>query len=126
MQEKVVQFRDKIIDQAEDFGNTKIVRLTGEHKPEMIRSMLPLLRGKFTDMRFAVVGATIYEGKPMISVFLSQPLIDSGFSAGNLVKAAAKHIQGGGGGTPFMATAGGKNPEGLDAAMEEIIKTLVE
>ncbi len=126
MQEKVVQFRDKIIDQAEDFGNTKIVRLTGEHKPEMIRSMLPLLRGKFTDMRFAVVGATIYEGKPMISVFLSQPLIDAGFSAGNLVKAAAKHIQGGGGGTPFMATAGGKNPEGLDAAMEEIIKTLVE
>ena len=125
MQEKMVQFRDKLIDKAEDINGTKVVRLTGEISPELIRGALPLLRGKFTDIRFAVVGATTYEGRPMVSVFLSQPLIDAGLSAGNLVKSAAKHIQGGGGGTPFMATAGGKNTAGLDAAMQEILTQIV-
>ena len=125
MQEKILQFRDKLIKNAEDINGTKVVRITGEVNPDMIRGTLPLLRGKFTDVRFAVVGGTTYEGKPMISVFLSQPLIDAGLSAGNLVKSAAKHIQGGGGGTPFMATAGGKNAEGLAAAMEEIIGQIV-
>ena len=126
MQEKMMQFRDRLIEQAEDINGTKIVRLTGVQNPDMIRGTLPLLRGKFTDIRFAVVGATVFEGKPMISVFLSQPLIDAGLSAGNLVKSAAKHIQGGGGGTPFMATAGGKNAEGLEAAMQEIISVIVD
>ncbi|MBR1807971.1 MAG: alanine--tRNA ligase [Paludibacteraceae bacterium] len=125
MQEKTVQFRDKLIEQAEDINGMKVVKLCGEMNPDMIRGVLPLLRGKFTDVRFAVVGATTFEGKPMVSVFLSQPLIDAGLSAGNLVKSVAKHIQGGGGGTPFMATAGGKNPDGLQAAMQEILTQIV-
>ncbi len=125
MQERLMQYRDKIIEQAEEINGIKIVRLKGEQSPDMIRGMLPLLRGKFTDVCFAVVGATESEGKPMISVFLSQPLIDAGLNAGALIKSAARHIQGGGGGTPFMATAGGKNTEGLDAAMKEIIECIV-
>ncbi len=125
MKERMLQFRDKLIEQAEDINGTKIVRLQGEHNPDMVRGVMTQLRGMFTDVRFAVVGATTFEGKPMISVFLSQPLIDSGLSAGNLVKAAAKHIQGGGGGTPFMATAGGKNPDGLSAAMKEILSQII-
>ncbi|MCI7576262.1 MAG: alanine--tRNA ligase, partial [Bacteroidales bacterium] len=124
MAEKALQFRDELIRRAEDINGTKLVRLTGEINPDMVRNVLPLLRGKFTDQRFAVVGATTFEGKPMLSVFLSQPLIDAGLHAGNLIKSAAKHIQGGGGGQAFMATAGGKNAAGLPDAMEEILKQL--
>ena len=124
MSEKIELFRDDIIRRAEDFGDIKLVRLQGEHQPDMIRGVMPLLRGKFTDVRFAVVAATQYDGKPTIAVFLSQPLVEQGLNAGAMIKSAAKLIQGGGGGQPWMATAGGRDVNGLSAAMDELIKGL--
>ena len=124
MTEKLEQFRDRLIERAEDYNGIKLVRVQGNVQPDMIRGVLPLLRGKFTDVRFAVVGATEWEGKPMISVFLSQPLVDAGLHAGQMIKSAAKHIQGGGGGQAWMATAGGRNAAGLSAAMDELIVAL--
>ncbi len=124
MAEKLEQYRDRLIERAEDYNGIKLVRVRGNVQPDMIRGVLPLLRGKFTDVRFAVVGATEWEGKPMISVFLSQPLVDAGLHAGQMIKSAAKHIQGGGGGQAWMATAGGRNAAGLSAAMDELIVAL--
>ena len=124
MAEKMEKFRDEIIRHAEDRNGIRLVRLKGEHNAEMIRGVLPLLRGKFADVKFALVAATQEAGKPMIAVFLSQPLVDEGKNAGQMIKSAAKHIQGGGGGQPWMATAGGRDVNGLDAAMEELIKAL--
>ena len=122
--EKIEMFRDRIIASAEDFGDIKLVRLQGELNPDMIRGVMPLLRGKFTDVKFAVVAATQWEGKPTIAVFLSQPLVNEGKNAGAMIKSAAKHIQGGGGGQPWMATAGGRDVNGLNAAMEELVNGL--
>ena len=124
MAEKMEHFRDDIIRRAEDFEDIKLVRLQGEMNPEMIRGVLPLLRGKFTDVKFAVVAATQFDGKPTIAVFLSQPLVDEGKNAGAIIKSAAKHIQGGGGGQLWMATAGGRDVNGLNAAMEELLAAL--
>ena len=124
MAEKIERFRDELIHRAEDYNGIKLVRLQGEMSPEMIRGVMPLLRGKFTDVKFAVVGATQHEGKPTISVFLSQPLVDEGKNAGAMIKSAAKLIQGGGGGQPWMATAGGRDVNGLNAAMEELVAAL--
>jgi alanyl-tRNA synthetase len=124
MAEKITRFRDELSNRAEDYGDIKLVRLQGEMSPDMIRGVMPLLRGKFTDMKFAMVGATQYEGKPTIAVFLSQPLVDAGLNAGVMIKAAAKHIQGGGGGQAWFATAGGRDVNGLNAAMEELLHNL--
>ena len=124
MAEKIEHFRDDIIARAEDYNDIKLVRLTGEHNPEMIRGVMPLLRGKFTDLKFAVVAATQFESKPTIAVFLSQALVDEGKNAGAMIKASAKHIQGGGGGQAWFATAGGRDVNGLDAAMNEIMNML--
>jgi len=124
MVEKLEQFRDRLIERAEDYNGIKLVRVQGEVQPDMVRGVLPLLRGRFTDVRFAVIGATEWEGKPMISVFLSQPLVDAGLHAGQMIKSAAKHIQGGGGGQAWMATAGGRNAAGLRPAMEELLGAL--
>ena len=124
MVEKLELYRDKLIARAEDYHNIKLVRITGDVEPGMIRGVLPLLKGRFTDVKFALVGATQWEGKPMISVFLSQPLVEAGHNAGQMIKSAAKHIQGGGGGQPQMATAGGRNAEGLQDAMEEMLAAL--
>ena len=124
MAEKVEQFRDKIIEKAEDYGEIKLVRLQDEVNPDLIRGVMPLLRGKFTDVKFAVVAATQYDGKPTIAVFLSQPLVEAGKNAGAMIKSAAKLIQGGGGGQPWFATAGGRDVNGLNAAMEELLNNL--
>ena len=124
MAEKIEHFRDDIIRRAEDFGDIRLVRLQGEMNPEMIRGVMPLLRGKFTDVKYAVVAATQFDGKPTIAVFLSQPLVDAGLNAGAMIKSAAKHIQGGGGGQPWMATAGGRDVNGLNAAMDELLAAL--
>ena len=124
MAEKIEHYRDELIRRAEDFGDIKLVRIQGEGNPEMLRGVMPLLRGRFTDVKFAVVAAIRSDNKPTIAVFLSQPLVEAGRNAGAMIKSAARHIQGGGGGQPWMATAGGRDVNGLEAAMEELLKGL--
>jgi alanyl-tRNA synthetase len=125
MAEKIARYRDELISKAEDYNGIKLVRVTGIVDATMLRNLPMLLKGKFTDVNFALVGATEWEGKPMITVVLSQPLVDAGKNAGQIIKSAAKHIQGGGGGQAWMATAGGRNVEGLAAAMEEMLAALL-
>ncbi len=124
MAEKVSHFCDNLISHAEDLNGIRLVRLEGTADNNMIRNVMPILKGRFTDTAFAVVAGTEQDGKPQLAVFLSRPLIDKGLHAGNLIKEAAKHIQGGGGGQPWMAIAGGRHKEGLHDAVEEIISKI--
>ncbi len=81
------------------------------------------LASQYPDM--AVVLGSVYGGKPALLVALGKNRTEAGLNAGNIVRTAGKEIQGGGGGQPAYATAGGKNPDGLDAALrvaEEMIK----
>lgn len=64
------------------------------------------------------------EGKASLTLLLSDGLVEKGFHAGKLVKAAGKFIQGGGGGQPTLATAGGKKPEGLSEAIDFVLSEL--
>lgn len=84
-----------------------------------VKDLLFQFKQEYNDL-VAVIGAKS-EGKCTINVLVSDDLVKSkDLHAGNLVKSAAKHIKGGGGGQPFFATAGGKEPNGLEAAIEEI------
>lgn len=66
--------------------------------------------------------ATADEGKPMLTCYISKELVDSkGLNAGAVVRELGKYIQGGGGGQPFFATAGGKNPAGIAEALQRAI-----
>ena len=58
--------------------------------------------------------------------FYEFDLVATGIKAGALVKEAAKLIQGGGGGQPHFATAGGKNPDGLQAAVDKAVEMIME
>ncbi len=64
--------------------------------------------------------------KPSLTVMLSDDLVAEGLHAGNMVREAAKLIQGGGGGQPHFATAGGKNSDGLHAAVEAIVQKVTQ
>ncbi len=71
-----------------------------------------------------MVLGTESEGKAQIHVMVSDDLVASGMHAGKIVKDLAAEINGGGGGQPFFATAGGKKPEGLENAFNKA-KTLI-
>ncbi len=124
MHEKAQVLRDQLLERARMVGDVKVVQFHGELLPEMIRSMVPYFRGKFADVKFMFVAGTIHQGKPTLTVFLSQPMVDEGYNASQIVREAAKAIQGGGGGQPFMATAGGKNVDGLEEAIEKVIAAI--
>ena len=66
------------------------------------------------------LAATHDSGKPMLTVQVSEDLVKSGLNAGKIVREAAKCIQGGGGGQPHFAQAGGRNADGLGAALEKM------
>ena len=69
-----------------------------------------------------MVAATEHEGKPTLTLMYSDDLVAKGANAGKDIREAAKLINGGGGGQPGLATAGGKNPEGLAEAFDKLIE----
>ena len=125
MAEKIARYCDELLAKAVDYNGVMLIRLEGEADHNVLRQVPAILKTKFPEGNYALVGATQQESKPMISVVLSQPLVDAGKNAGQIIKSAAKHIQGGGGGQAWMATAGGRNVEGLSAAMEEMLVALL-
>ena len=121
MAEKIARYCDELLAKAVEYNGINLIRLEGEADHNVLRQVPAILKTKFPEGKYALVGATQQEGKPMISVVLSQALVDAGKNAGQIIKSAAKNIQGGGGGQAWMATAGGRNVEGLAAAMEEML-----
>lgn len=79
------------------------------------------IKGETKDS-FLFVAGIIDDAKCTLMVMLSDDLVADGLHAGKLVKDAAKHIQGGGGGQPHFATAGGKNLNGLTIAVDAVIE----
>ena len=125
MAEKIARYCDELLSQAVNNNGIHLIRLEGQADHNVLRQVPAILKTKFPEGKYALVGATEQEGKPMITVILSQSLVDAGKNAGQIIKSAAKHIQGGGGGQAWMATAGGRNVDGLAAAMEEMLAALV-
>ena len=122
MKEKEAQLKEKLLQSVKEVNGTKLIKFCAPMvSPDTIKNIAFQLRGEITESLFFVAG-TIFDSKPMLTVMLSDNLVASGLKAGALVKEAAKLIQGGGGGQPHFATAGGKNPEGLIAAVDKVIE----
>ena len=122
MKEKEAQLKEKLLQNIQEINGVKVIKFCAAMIPaDAIKNIAFQLRGEITENLFFVAG-TVFEGKPMLTVMLSDNLVAGGLKAGNLVKEAAKLIQGGGGGQPHFATAGGKNPDGLSAAVDKVIE----
>ena len=119
MKEKESQLKAKLLQSIQEVNGVKLIKFCAPLPPETVKNIAFQLRGEITENLFFIAG-TLFEGKPMLTVMLSDNLVAGGLKAGVLVKEAAKLIQGGGGGQPHFATAGGKNPDGLQAAVDKV------
>ena len=121
--EKAQQLKANLIKQAVDWSGNTVVCFQGEATGESIKNIAFQLRAEHP-AGFVFIAASIDQNKPMLTVSFSEDLVDKGLNAGKLVREAAKQIQGGGGGQAHYATAGGKNPEGLSAAIEVLTQSI--
>ena len=112
----------RLLGRVENIGGMKVVKAVLPMAPEAAKNLVFKLREAIPDNLLAVVGS-ISADKPLLSVMISEDLVNERqLNAGKLVREAAKLIQGGGGGQPYYATAGGKNKDGLHAAVDKVIE----
>ena len=130
MKKNIEQFQAQAVERAKDSLIEKARTINGT---TVITSVLPISAQSAKDLVFKIrqaVGSNLLcvigsvdSGKPMLSVMLSDDMVaDHGLNAGQMVREAAKLIQGGGGGQPHYATAGGKNADGLSAAVDKVVE----
>ena len=124
LKEKSEQLRQWIIEKREELNGITLFRVElPVGMPDVVKDIAFQLKAQYPEKMLFVAGIQL-NGKPSLTVMLSDDLVAEGMHAGNMVREAAKLIQGGGGGQPHFATAGGKNADGLHAAMEAIVQQL--
>ena len=116
MKQRIAILSKQLENEAKQENGMTIVTLTGERMPDIVKGVALTIKAD-CPTQTAFLAATQFEGKPMLTVMLSEDIVKSGKKAGDIVRRAAKCIQGGGGGQPHFAQAGGRNPQGLDDAM---------
>ena len=121
MKEKEAEVKNRLIAEAKEIGGMKVVKAVLPMPADAVKNIAFQVRQAISEKLLFVAGS-VNEGKPMLTVMISDDLVAAGLKAGVLVKEAAKLIQGGGGGQPHFATAGGKNPEGLISAVDKVVE----
>ena len=119
--EKAAAFKQVLLDEAKEINGIRTVVLR-QADPARLKNAAFMLQKEAENL--AVVAAYETEGKPQLLVMYSADLVAKGHNASNDVRAAAKAILGGGGGQPGLATAGGKNVQGLSEALEILLSNI--
>ena len=119
--QKAQGMKKVLIEKAREVNGTKVIAGVLPIESQHAKDIAFQLRGQFPERLLVVIGSEA-AGKPTLTVSISDDLVAEGKNAGQYVREAGKLIQGGGGGQPHFATAGGKNPEGLKAAVDKIVE----
>lgn len=120
--ERVERVKEKLISQARIVNGVKVIASTLIMKQDAAKDLVFKIRAAEPERMLCVVGST-FDGRPTLSVMISEDLVkEHGLNAGQMVREAAKLIKGGGGGQPHFATAGGKEIDGLSAAVDKVIE----
>jgi alanyl-tRNA synthetase len=116
-------FKENLLRNIKRTGELSIISSIADepvNDPTIIKDIAFQLKGEIDDL-FLVIGALV-DGKPYLAVAISDKLVrEKKLHAGEIVKSAAKEFDGGGGGQPFFANAGGKNAGKLNQAMEKAL-----
>ena len=119
--EKAAALAEKLYAQAEEVNGIRVARFDTSVDPALARNMALVLQKKAQNLVLAAAFA--YDGKPNLVLMYSNDLVAKGKNAGKDIREAAKFIQGGGGGQPGLATAGGRLIEGLPEALNKLVET---
>ena len=119
--QKAAQFKEELVKNAREVNGVKVVAGVLPIEPQHAKDMAFQLRTQFPENLLVAIGCAV-GSKPTLTVALSDDLVKDGKNAGQIVREAGKLIQGGGGGQPHFATAGGKNADGLKAAVDKVIE----
>lgn len=122
MKEKSTQVKKNLIENKREINGVNVISSVIASNPNMVRDIVFQIRGEIAENLLIVIGSSDCD-KPMLTVSVSEDLT-SKYNAGQLVRDASKLIQGGGGGQAHYATAGGKNSEKLQDAVNSIIEKL--
>jgi alanyl-tRNA synthetase len=129
LHEKIITLRDKLISEVNEvkevkgIKDVKIIKFEGNLTPEQVKTLAFQIRNILKEKLFFVAGCII-DGKPSLTVLLSDDLVAAGLNAINIAREAAKEIQGGGGGQPFFASAGGKNADGIQKTINKALEAV--
>ena len=121
-QQAVETAKAKLLAQGRLINGVKVFATVLPIKPDHAKDLAFKIRAAEPQSSFCVIGS-VFDGKPMLNVAISDDLVkDHQLHAGQIVREAAKLIQGGGGGQPHFANAGGKNPDGIAAAIDKVVE----
>ena len=121
IKEKVALMKESLLKNMKERSGMKIILLKAATPAEVVKDIAFQIRGEVPEHLLFVAGTVDEKNKPLLTVMLSDDLVSAGLNASALVREGAKYIQGGGGGQPHFAQAGGKNPEGISVAIDKII-----
>ena len=120
--QRVQSLAQELVSKARLVNGVKVMTAQLPIAPDAAKDLVFKVRELCQESFVCVVGSVFAE-KPMLNVMLSDDMVkDHGLNAGQLVREAAKLMQGGGGGQPHFASAGGKNAEGLSAAIDKVVE----
>jgi alanyl-tRNA synthetase len=118
----VERAKEKLIAQAKEINGVKVITAVLPLDAAAAKDLVFKIREAVPENLICVIGSVAAD-KPMLSVMLSDDMVkEHSLNAGQMVREAAKLIQGGGGGQPHYATAGGKNADGLSSAVDKVIE----
>ena len=126
IREQIAKKKRQLLEKRVEVGGVRLFLVEKEVPAEIIKDIAFQIAGELHEP-FVFIAACVEpsSSKPSLTLMISKDLVESrGWNASQLLRAAAKHIQGGGGGQPHFATAGGKNVDGLNAAVEELLSTM--
>ena len=126
VREQIAEKKRQLLAQRVEVSGVRLFLVQKDAPADMIKDIAFQIAGELNES-FVFIGACVDPGtnKPSLTLMISKDLVDGrSWNASQLLRTAAKHIQGGGGGQPHFATAGGKNPDGLNAAVEELLTTM--
>lgn len=122
VKEKIDSIKERALNSAETIGGVKVIKANLKMPSDVVKDLVFKIVNDTPESILCVIGSE-YAGKPMLTVMLTKDLVkDRGLNAGQMVREASRLIQGGGGGAPHFATAGGKNADGLNAAIDKVVE----
>lgn len=132
MKREVEKFRTQAVDRAAKTLAERVEMVDGVH---VIKAVLPVDPASAKDIVFKVrqslpeklvcILGSVYENRPQLSIMLSDDMVkEHGLNAGKIIREAAKLIKGGGGGQPHYAQAGGKDADGVSAAVDKVMELI--